>query len=298
MSGVPGAPPAQGAPPPAAQPPASGQGEGGGQPTGDGSFNWGLFPNVPEEQRTLLEPHLRDSLGHVTRLEQQYAPFKPMLDSGMSAEQAQGLVQFAQNLAADPLQVWLGLGAELQQNKVLHEDLDLEEVTKAARGEPVEATPPEPGATPEGEQPWQGELQSMRQMIEDDRRQRQEEAQRRTDAVQDQLLDRHVTGIKTQLKEAGVQGVDEGNYDRLIVASIITNGGDPQKALGEMLGFRNQSLQDFTEQKQTGKPGLEMPRGAPKTTEKKATDRDVFDTANRGAESFLKSQNESAAQGR
>src|SRR6266576_2109896 len=77
--------PGQGAPAPAAQPPAGGQGPAQGQPTaadkgGDG-FNWGLFPDVPEEQRSLLEPHLRNVQGYITKSQMETAPYKGLMDT-------------------------------------------------------------------------------------------------------------------------------------------------------------------------------------------------------------------------
>ena len=64
------------------QPPAGGQDLGGGESKGsEGQFNWELFPDVPEDQRALLEPHLRNVQGHVTKMEQQYSPYKDLVEA-------------------------------------------------------------------------------------------------------------------------------------------------------------------------------------------------------------------------
>src|SRR6476619_110244 len=65
---------AQGTPPSNGTAPAQGQ----GQPQQGGTgLDWGMFPNVPEEHRPLLEPTIREQIQpYITRLEQQYAPFK------------------------------------------------------------------------------------------------------------------------------------------------------------------------------------------------------------------------------
>src|SRR5438270_119915 len=111
--------PGQGTPPAAAQPPASGQGGAGQESTaagkGGGEFNWGLFPNVPENQRELLQPHLRGVLGHVTQLEQQYAPYKGLMDA-VTPDQVQNLVTFLANYSSDPLATWMGLGQSLHED--------------------------------------------------------------------------------------------------------------------------------------------------------------------------------------
>src|SRR3982751_1011007 len=61
---------------------------GQGQPQQGGTgLDWGMYPNVPEEHRALLEPTLREQIQpYVTRLEQQYAPFKQF--EGVTPEDA------------------------------------------------------------------------------------------------------------------------------------------------------------------------------------------------------------------
>src|SRR5438445_10841560 len=87
--------------------PAGGQGQVQGQPTADG-FNWGLFPDVPETQRELLEPHLKNIQGHVTRMEQQYAPYKGLMDAVPGA-QAGALVHFLHGYAQNRRNTVLGI---------------------------------------------------------------------------------------------------------------------------------------------------------------------------------------------
>jgi len=99
-----------------------------------GGFNWEMFPTVPEEQRSLLEPHIRGVQGHVTKLEQQYAPYKSVIDSGLKPEEVQGLIALNQAFDKDPVNTWLQLAANMQKQGALSDDLDLDAVKLVLEG--------------------------------------------------------------------------------------------------------------------------------------------------------------------
>src|SRR4051794_27036558 len=100
-----GASAGQGTPQPIVQP--TGQGAGEQESTADSL--WGFFPDVPVEQREVLAPHLKNIQGHVTRLEQQLAPYKPFVNAGYTPEMVNGLASFATSFDRDPLQAWIEL---------------------------------------------------------------------------------------------------------------------------------------------------------------------------------------------
>ena len=128
--------------PPAVAPGGNGDGgQGANAPsaTADGGaggeFNWELFPDVPEEQRPLLEPHLRNTQAHVTRLEQQYAPYKGLIDAGLPAEDVQNIINLNASFERDPVGTWIWLAQMMQQSGSMGDELDLEAVQAILNGE-------------------------------------------------------------------------------------------------------------------------------------------------------------------
>lgn len=261
-----------------------GQGESTADAKGsEGGFNWGLFPDVPEEQRPLLEPHLKKVQGHVTKLEQEHAPFKDL-----QSEQVQGLVQFEQAFNQDPMGVWLEMGKQLAASDMLGE-LDIDAVASIAAGEDVGD---DEGEEVEGGEEGDDQYTMLAAEIEEMKRQQQQAEQQRRQTIEQQLLARQIAKMQDQLKEAGAENVPE----QLLVASIISNNGNIDEAVGQLTGFRDSTLKGFAANNKKGGKDLEMPKGSPKAPEKREP-RDSFDAATQAARSFLSTRNEATAQG-
>lgn len=239
----------QGTPPatPESQPPAGGQGSGGqgAQPSG-GGFNWGLFPNVPEGQRELLQPHLTNVLGHVTRLEQQYAPYKDLIGL-VQPDQVGNLNQFLQNYSQDPLATWLGLASALQEEGLIENPEFSVEQLQSMLSAPQQ---PQGGVPPVGDMPpWAQEMQQQLQMMaqaEQARQQQEQQRQAEQEAqMQEQMLEQAKTDIKGQLTAAGIT---EGLVtDEQIVAALIAHNGDMNQVVQSFTGLRDGFLRGFTE---------------------------------------------------
>jgi hypothetical protein len=283
---------------PPVQPP--GQGEPAGQQDAQPNDDfWGMFPQVPEEHRPILEPVLRQQvLPHVTRLEQQIAPLKPVFDRGYTPEQITGLVNFSDNFDANPKGTWLAIAADLQEKGVLPDDLDLDALKIIADGgDPDEDLGPTPqGQQPQGDEaevpPWAQEVIDWKRSEE--QRRQQEDAQRQQDA-QDRLLARQMEKARTTLKEAGFN--EELVTDKRLIGALLANNGDPTAAVADLTELRTGLLKGVVnERENNGGKELELPEGAPPTTPKR-TPRDPFEAARGGAMQHLKSANRSAAQG-
>jgi hypothetical protein len=255
--------------------------ETGAEPTAaakgsQSGFNWGLFPDIPEEQRPLLEPHLKNVQGHVTKLEQQLSSFKDV-----TPEQVQGLVGFQQAFDADPMGVWLNMGQKLQETGLMS-DLDFEALTAIAKGEYVdeeegaaEGQPPEGGEVDDRYARLEAEIQAMKQ-------QRQMEETQRRQRVEAQLLERSLDGMRARLNEAGIGEVD----DKTLVAHIIAAQGNSQVAVDSILSLHQNALKGLTSRKRESEDGVEMPNGAPKAKER-PKGRDGWSQAKAGAANYL-----------
>jgi hypothetical protein len=279
--------------------------QGQGEPQGTG-FNWGLFPNVPEDRRGELEPHLRTVQGHVTKLEQQLAPVRPLLEAGYNPNQIQGLVRFAQDFGQNPMGAWLNMAQHLQQAGVLHNDLDLETVARVAAGESIEddgsetqmqgleGLPPQVSQTIQGLQQQIQEQQRMLQELTDSRQQEQVQAQQRT---QQAMLQRTLGNMREALQAEKYPG-DLATDDRL-VSAIYQARGDAQRAVRTLIDERSAMLKGFTQANQEAQPGGQLrvtgtPPGPQQTPRRNG---DSWDKARAGATQFLKQNNEARAQG-
>lgn len=297
-----------GSPPAVAGDPSGGQGggDGGEQPKGGGGgFDWGLFPDIPEAHRPLLEPHLKNVQGHVTKLEQAHAPWKSFAESGADPQTVQNLVAFDQQFTQDPVGTWLTLAENMQKEGTLSGDLDLSAVKLILEGkdpdgaesnqEDPNGQPPEGEEIPQWAQAMKQENEELKQRL--DGREESEAAQQRA-----QQLSSAMEGMKSQLKEAGY--TDENLPDEeALTGAIIAHKGDVDKAVASLVALRENVLKGLT----NGKPrsesepeeeGPDMPNGAPKTPKRAGPGRGrAFAEANKGAAQMLERRMRDEAQG-
>lgn len=287
-------------------------GQGQAQPQNEGF--WNLFPNVPQEHRALLEPHIREVQGHVTKLEEQYAPFKQFADAGFAPEAAEGLLKFSADFQRNPLEMWIRMGKALQQSQnggrpVVDPEVDIDYLEALARGEDPDAgllnepqggVPGQPQAPANGQLPpevgqyiqgLQEQVQTLAQELQNDRAQRHE-------SVQDALLDRQLQVMKKAVVDAGWP--EDLLNDQELYARLITHGGNAQAAIKSMVDVRGGLLKGFTETN-TAQPGeLNMPGGAPpappQETVRGRDANDPWKKASRNATSRLRRENQAAAQ--
>lgn len=282
----------QGAPAPGAQPAAAGQGAGQGQPTagsnGDGQFNWGLFPDVPEAQRELLQPHLQKMQGYTTQLEMQHAPYKG-LAAVVQPDQVENLIGFLNNYSSDSAGTILGmLQQEIEAGSITPEQLA--QVT----GQPAQAAQVEaqPGTEQEQVPQWAQELQN-RLASQDAQKAADEAAQQ--EAEQAQVMEQAKTNIRAQLTQGGIPV--ETVTDQMIVAAIIANNGDEQAAANMFSSLRDGFLGAFTNGKTAGGKPPAVNGDLPAPAKPAGRRGDGFAQAKTGAKQYLEQQKQMTASG-
>lgn len=283
--------------------PAVVQPNGQGQPDpGTGGFNWGLFPDVEEAVRPQLEPHLRNVQGHVTRMEQQLAPFKPFTDAGYTPEQVQGIAEFTSAYNQNPVGAAIGLLAQMQSEGLISDDLDLDAVVAIATGqqapEPIEV-PQAQGLAPEVQTYMQQQAETIARLENQigqltngfQNQQSQQQA-----AQQQALLNQQLGNMRETLKGEGYP--EQAMTDEALKSAIVVARGNVQQAVQNLLTQRNALLKGFVKTNQETQPGsLQMPNGVPQTsTQPKPKSNDPWAVADAGAANFLKKQNAAAAQ--
>lgn len=294
------------APPPAAapqgqggqsqsQPGATGQGQGGQQGTGgqqQGGDFWGMFPNVPEAQRELLQPHLTNIQGHVTQLEQRMAPYKGFMDS-VPGDQVQGVQQFLQNWSADPLATWKGMAQSLVENGLIKSPgFSAEALESLINGQNPGFAPAQGVAqAAPGEQipDWAQQMQTQLQTYQQQEQQRQQQAEAQQN---EQILNEAHTGMREQLVAAGFSPeIVQGFTPQQLSAAIITNNGDVAQAVTSIVGMRDSLVGGFVQQNGQGaRPAtvtgdLNTPKS--KVGKGRGT-KDQFRQASLGAEQMLR----------
>lgn len=284
--------------------------QGQGQPAADNGF-WGNFPNVPEDVRPQLEPHLRSVQGHVTQLEQRYAPFKPFIDAGLDAQGAESLIKFSADFERDPVTVWLNMGRMLQNGNggqpVLDPDIDMDYLAALARGEDPDAgqtaqqgQQPIDGSTDPREQQLLGIIEQLRGEVEELRNGFQQEQVNRQTQMQDRLFERRLTAMRETLKKSGYP--DELLSDENLTARILVAKGNVQQATQGMIDERTALLRGSPAvQRATGgtQQPTNMPKGAPPAPPRqKPQHRDgSWGVARDRATARLRRENIAAAQG-
>ena len=269
---------------------------GQGQPQQGGTgLDWGMYPNVPEEHRALLEPTLREQIQpYVTRLEQQYAPFKQF--EGVTPEDAQGLLQMAQSFEKDPVGTWLHMANALAQAGHL-DAVDLEVLQELATGN-FQEEPEVPEGMDPSMQPILQELQGLRQWQQQQMEREQQTERQRVEQRQNQVFQAALTHVRAQAEAAGYP---KGSLtDEAIRAAIVVGNGNREAAVKHLVDLRSGLVKGFVQENttRTGKPNL--PNGAPPSRperQKVGGNRSGFDGARSGAEQFLRQANESSARG-
>lgn len=281
----------QGAPTAGVQPAAAGQGGAQGQPTagsnGDGQFNWGLFPDVPEAQRELVEPHLRNMQGRVTKVEQQYAPYKGLVDV-VQPDQVENLIGFLNGYSSDPVATTLGMVQQAVQEGTITAE-QLQELMGPT-------TSPQKGAQPDQEEQVPAWAQQLQQRLDQQDQKAQQEAEAAQEAELAQIMDQAKTNIRAQLTQGSIP--ENIVTDQMIVAAVIANDGDEQAAANMFSSMRDGFLGEFTNGKTTGGQAPTVNGKIPDTPKpSKGRKGDGFAEAKTGAKQFLQQQANMAASG-
>jgi hypothetical protein len=271
-----------------------GQGAPQGQPTAQpgqqqGDFNWGPFPNIPEAQREMLGPHLREIQGYVTRMEQQHAPYNGLREA-VPADQVENLVGFLNAYSANPVGTILGL---LQQERdsgaITYEQLM--EFVGAAPQEQQQQVQPGQGQ-PEQMPDWARQMQARLEQY-DQQAEQQQLAQQ--EAEQQAALDQAKINIRAQLTQGGIP--ENVVSDEAIVAAIIATNGDEQAAANMFSSIRDGLLGAFTNDKTAGNRAPAVNGQLPETPQGPKRRGDGFDEARTGAKQFLAQQAAMTARG-
>lgn len=267
-----------------------------------------LFPNIPEEHWSILEPHVREVQGHVSRLEQQLAPFKPFADAGLDAQAAGNLIRFSADFERDPLTMWLQMGRMLQQpgqqgQSVVDPEVDLDYLEAIAKGEdPDEGVGGAPGVP--GQQGAQNDqvppelaqyIQGLEQRIDQLQNGFQQQQVSQQERVQDRMLQQTTNTIREQVKASGYP--EELLTDEEIHTRLMMTRGNMQAAIKSFVDHRNGLLKNYTEPRtDPGSQGLEMPNGAPPTTPRAPEPKDAWGKARQSASARMRRNNSAAAQ--
>lgn len=295
----------QGAPAAGAQPGSvannstqPGQGGAAGQPTPQaggqqqqGAFNWGNFPDVPEAQRELLEPHLRNIQGHVTRMEMQSAPYRGLMEA-VPNDQVENLVGFINAYSNNPLGTVLGL---LQQERdagnITHEQLmEFVGATPAVQGQ---QQPAQGQQLPTDQMPdWARQMQSRLDQYDQQAQQQAEAAQ---EAELQTVYENAVGNIRAQLTQSGIP--DTVVTDQVIQAAIIASDGDEQAAVNMLTAMRDGFLGAFTNGRTANGQAPAVNGQLPQVPKPSKGRDDGFRDARVGARQYLEQQMGMAARG-
>jgi hypothetical protein len=253
-----------------------------------------LFPNVPENQRELLQPHLTNVLGHVTRMEQQYAPYKGLTEQ-VGPDQVQNLLTFLNNYSTDPVATWLGLAQSLQEEGLIQNpDFSVEQI-QALMGAQGPETQMDMGEVPSWAQQMMTDQQSVMQYIQQQQQAESERAAAEESRQQEGLLTEAKSTIRENLTASGIP--PELVSDEQIVAALIVHKGDMTGATQSFTGLRDGFLKDFTTANSNGSRAPTIRGETPQAPQEGLRGRngDAFRNASVGAQQFL-AQN-AAAQG-
>ena len=139
-------------------------------------------------------------------------------------------------------------------------------------------------------QQLQQQVQQLEQSVTQDQTQRRQ-------GQEDRMLQGSLDSMRTQLSEAGVPIPEDGSdpaqaeqFEKVLVSSLITNDGDPEKAVQALVGFREGILKGFTQTRENTKESLEpeTPKGPPKKSDRSKGKKDSWREARQGADQYLK----------
>lgn len=275
---------APGTPPPGQGPP---------QPGGDGIRQF--FPNVPDDQWAIMEPHVQQMGGQITQLQQVVAPLREALQAGYDGAHLARLASFDQRFRTNPTETWIEIGRNLQQSvdgrpPAVDPNVDLEYLAALARGEDPDAAPgggqpPQPGAQP-GQAPagaspevmayvqqLEAKLTEVQQGLQQDRSDRQTQ-------VQDAVFDRQIGRMRDTLKKVGWP--EERLTQQALTARVLVHGGRFDQATQAMVEERNDLLKGWTQNRTEQPNPTNMPNGAPTSPNRDVRTRDERDSFKRG----------------
>jgi hypothetical protein len=239
--------------------------------------------------------------GHVTQLEQRYAPFKGYRDQDL-----QGLAEFSTAFDNDPVGQWIRMAQGLQQatgpngQPLLNPDLDVEHLAALAMGQLGNEEPqggaPQPPNGGEEMPPWAQQLNQRLDQLEGGVNQFTTSHRQQ---VEDAVLHRQVEGMKQQLTQAGFP--EEALSEEGLLSTYIAHRGNVNAAVQNMVQMRMALLKGFTQPNgdpTQGKPSggdndLNLPNGAPEArVSRKAGRRSSMINGNTRAAAlqFMKSQ--------
>lgn len=275
---APGAPTGGSPPAPAQQPPSQPAQQGQPQPGAPGQgqqpqgFRQTFFPNVPDDQWGLIEPHISGVNRYVDQLHQTYAPLK-----GMSPQAIQGLAEFSQAFESNPVEQWFRIGNVLQEQGILDPDLDLEHFAALAAGENPDAgqQPALPQLPGQQGDPRDQVIQELKNEVQQLRQSYDQDKQSSRARVEDAALQRQLATIKKGLTDAGIP---DGVYDdKQVLAMYIAHQGNANAVVEAATNARNAMLKGFVQdpngqqqQQQQQQKDLDLPNGAPKAPGKRA----------------------------
>lgn len=269
---------------------------------------WGLFPNVPEEMRGELEPHLKGIQSYITKREMEFAPFKPLIEGGYQPQDIQAVMQFGEQLQQDPVGTVIGLLERLQETGAVHAEMDLDAVRAAAEGRFEEETGGLPGDITEpavsgqegGIPDWAMALQQQNQQILQRFQQQDAQTQQRT---QDALLKNRVGQFSQELEKAGINVSetfeDPKAAEKWLVANLMTHGMDVGAAVQGVIGFKEAAMKGLVDEtdESHGTNDLELPRGVPSKPRAPGGRQDAYAKANAAALNDLQRNIRANAQG-
>jgi hypothetical protein len=214
----------------------------------------------------------------------------------MQPDDIQGLLSFQQSFDQNPVQTWLNLFELLKNDGAIQTEADVNALQTMLSGQSPEPEAPQEEQSGGDMPPWAQQLAEGQQQLAQrlDAREQQENI-----TQQDQQLQTVLDQMESQLDESGVtfDGWDEDDVEALMMSTLITTDGDPDRALSLITNFRQGQLKGFTEEAKSRAEGreLEMPRGAPNAP-KRSPSGNNWDTANKGAAQMLQQRINAQAQ--